>query len=463
MNQTNPELMNKIINLASRRGFIFPSSQIYGGLSATYDYGPLGVELKNNIKKAWWKMFVTSRSDMFGLDAAIIMHPKVWQASGHLQNFSDELVDCTVCKQRFRADHLLEANGIQPEYNRQKPVDLSESKCPNCGGKLTIPRNFNLMFKTFMGPVEDEAAVVYLRPETAGGIFVNFKNILDTMRPRLPFGVGQIGKAFRNEITTENFIFRTREFEQMEVEYFVQPDEWQKHFTVWLEIMRQWCKFLGLKSLDLFEHEIPEAERAFYSQRTIDFEYKYPFGQKELYGLAYRTDYDLGQQQKFSGEKLTYTDPETKERFLPHVIEPSLGVDRSVLACLIAAYSEVDGGRSTTTEAIKEVEVVLRLPYELAPVKIAILPLSKKEPLTSTALELANRLRQKWSIMYDETGSIGKRYRRQDEIGTPFCLTVDFDTTVDKQVTIRDRDTMEQVRMPLAEVDGWFASKLNFN
>ena len=462
MTETNAELMNKVINLAARRGFVFPSSQIYGGLSSTYDYGPLGVELKNNIKKAWWKMFVTSRSDMYGMDASIIMHSKVWEASGHIQNFSDPLVDCADCKQRFRADHLLEANSLKPEFDREKPIDPTAIKCPNCGGKLTEPRNFNLMFKTFMGPIEEDASVVYLRPETAGGMFVNFKNVVETMRARVPFGLGQIGKAFRNEITTENYIFRMREFEQMEVEYFVHPSAWEKSFEDWLNVMRRWCAFLGIKPEHLHEHEIADGDRAFYSKRTIDFEFQYPFGIKELYGLAYRTDYDLSQHQKFSGEKLYFDDPITKERYVPHVIEPSLGVDRSFLACLIEAYTEIEGGRSTTTDAIKEVEMVLRLPYELAPIKVAILPLSKKDPLTTIAGDLANKLRSKWVVMYDETASIGKRYRRQDEIGTPFCITVDFETPEDKKVTIRNRDTMEQARIPLDEVESWLADKFKF-
>lgn len=462
MPENDLELMNRIINLSARRGFIFPSSQIYGGLSSTYDYGPLGVELKNNIKKAWWKMFVTSRPDMYGMDASIIMHPKVWEASGHIENFSDPLVDCVSCKNRFRYDHLLEKNSLQPGYDKEKPMDLSKISCPNCGGKLTEPRNFNLMFKTFMGAVEEDAATVYLRPETAGGMFVNFKNVVETMRARVPFGLGQIGKAFRNEITTENYIFRMREFEQMEVEYFVHPNEWEKSFDDWLNVMRQWCAFLGIKPEYLHEHEIAEADRAFYSKRTIDFEFQYPFGIKELYGLAYRTDYDLSQHQKFSTEKLHFDDPITKERYLPHVIEPSLGVDRSFLACLLSAYTEIDGGRSTTTEAIKEVEVVLRFPYELAPVKVAVLPLSKKEPLNTLALDLVKKLKTKWNCLYDETGSIGKRYRRQDEIGTPFCVTVDFETVEDNKVTIRDRDTMEQIRLPLSEVESWLSAKFNF-
>lgn len=454
--------MDKVVNLAKRRGFIFPSSEIYGGLSAAYDYGPLGVELKNNIKKAWWKMFVTSRTDMVGLDASIIMHPKVWEASGHLQNFSDPLVDCKKCHKRFRYDHLLENNSIEPLHDKAKPVNPADIVCPDCGGELTEVRQFNMMFKTFMGPVEDSASVVYLRPETAGGIFVNFKNVLETQRMRLPFGIAQIGKAFRNEITTENFIFRTREFEQMEIEYFIDPKDWKKHFEEWLSVMNEWCQFLGLKKSDVLEVEVPENDRAFYSKRTVDFEYKYPFGQKELYGLAYRTDYDLTQHQKFSGQDLNYTDPKTGKKFIPHVIEPSLGVDRSVLATLLAAYTEIEGGRSTTTEAIKDKEVVLRLPYQLAPVKVAVLPLSKKEPLAKLAKEILATLKKDFVCVYDETASIGKRYRRQDEIGTPYCLTVDFDSLEDKKVTVRDRDSMKQDRVEISELENYFKEKLNF-
>jgi glycyl-tRNA synthetase len=398
---------------------------------------------------------------MVGLDAAIIMQPKVWEASGHIQNFSDPLVDCKKCKKRWRADHLLAGNGVMPEYDKAQPLDLSDVKCPDCGGDLTDIRSFNLMFKTFMGPLEDAAAVVYLRPETAGGIFVNFKNVLETMRRRLPFGIGQIGKAFRNEITTENFIFRTREFEQMEVEYFIHPSEWEKHFENWIKVMQSWCQLLGLKAEDIIQHEIAPKDLAFYSKRTIDFEYNYPFGQKELYGLAYRTDYDLTQHQKFSGQDLTYVDPVSKEKFIPHVIEPSLGVDRSFLVCLLAAYDEVAGGRSTTTEAIKEVEVVLRLPYNLAPIKVAILPLSKKENLTGLAQSILAQLRTNFTTMYDETGSIGKRYRRQDEIGTPYCVTIDFDSLEDQAVTVRDRDTMAQERIKIGELNDYLRSKFN--
>lgn len=455
----NSQKMDKVVNLAKRRGFIFPSSEIYGGLSAAYDYGPLGVELKNNIKKAWWKMFVTSRSDMVGLDASIIMHPSVWEASGHLQNFSDPLVECKKCHKRFRYDHLLENSSLRPKHDKQEPVDSEDIKCPECSGELTDVKQFNMMFKTFMGPVEDSASVVYLRPETAGGIFVNFKNVLESQRMRLPFGIAQIGKAFRNEITTENFIFRTREFEQMEVEYFINPKDWKKSFESWLKLMREWCQFIGLTDKDLVEVEISDKDRAFYSKRTVDFEYKFPFGQKELYGLAYRTDYDLIQHQKFSKQDLAYTDPISGEKFLPHVIEPSLGVDRSVLAALLSAYTEIEGGRTTTTKATKDLEVVLKLPYELAPIKIAVLPLSKKEPLAKLAQEILAKLKNNFVCVYDETQAIGRRYRRQDEIGTPYCVTVDFDSLEDNQVTVRDRDTMEQERIAIDDLENYFINK----
>jgi glycyl-tRNA synthetase len=459
MKQSEQTKLEKITNLAKQRGFIFPSSEIYGGLEATYDYGPLGVELKNNIKKYWWKMFVTERDDMVGLDAAIMMHPRVWEASGHVQNFSDPLVDCKSCKRRFRADHILEMTSAKPSKDKAKKNESDLKKCPECGGELTPVRQFNLMFETHMGPIKDQSSVIYLRPETAGGIFVNFKNVVTAMRTRIPFGIGQIGKAFRNEITTQNFIFRVREFEQFEIEYFIRPDMWEEKFVMWLEVIKKWCKFLGLKEDDLYFHEIEDKERAFYSKRTIDIEYKYPFGQKELYGLAYRTDYDLSRHQEFSKNDLTYTDPESKEKYLPHVIEPSLGLDRSVLAVLCAAYEEVEGGRTTTTEATKASEIVLRLPKALAPIKIAVLPLSKKEPLVKLAKQIEHDLKKHWVVNFDETASIGRRYRRQDEIGTPYCLTVDFESVDDKKVTIRDRDTMKQERIAIADLVAYFKDK----
>ncbi|MCX6784496.1 MAG: glycine--tRNA ligase, partial [Candidatus Komeilibacteria bacterium] len=366
--------MDKIISLCKRRGFIFPSSEIYGGLAAIYDFGPLGVELANNIKKEWWRMFVRERADMVGLDASILMNPRAWEASGHVQNFNEPLVECKKCHQRFRADHLLEAAAAKPKHDKEKPQSVVDLACPDCGGQLTEPRNFNGMFKMFFGPTEDTASSVYLRPETAGGIFVNYKNVLQSCRLKVPFGIAQIGKSFRNEITVENYIFRVREFEQLEVEYFIRPADWQTSFEAWLELMKKWCAFIGVKEDNLVLHEIPESERAFYSKRTVDFEYKYPFGTKELYGLAYRTDFDLSRHQQISGVDLTYADPESGEKYLPHVIEPSLGLQRTVLVTLLEAYEEIEGGRSTTTEAIKEEEIVLRLPYALSPVKIAILP-----------------------------------------------------------------------------------------
>ena len=457
MENNSDNKMEKLTSLAKRRGFIFQSSEIYGGFGA-YDYGPLGIELKNNIKRAWWKMFIQTRTDMVGQDASILMNPKVWEASGHLKNFTDPLVDCKKCKKRFRADHLLEASSIEPGYDKEEPLDLKDINCPDCGGELTDTRHFNLMFKTFIGPVEDSASVAYLRPETAGGIFVNFKNVLDSMRMKIPFGIGQIGKAFRNEITTENWIFRTREFEQMEVEYFVNPTEWEKKFEEWVETMKDWCKFIGIKDENLVLHEIEKDDLAHYSKRTIDFEFKYPFGLKELYGLAYRTDYDLTKHSEASGQDLSYTDPITKEKYIPHIIEPSLGVDRSFLVTMLEAYTEMET-RSGDENSKHEKEVVLKLPYKLAPVKIAVLPLSKKEPLQKIARQIEKTLNQNYVVQYDETGSIGKRYRRQDEIGTPYCLTVDFDSVEDKQITVRDRDTMEQERIAISDLEKYFADK----
>lgn len=435
--------MEKIVSLCKRRGFIFPGSEIYGGLANSWDYGPLGVELKNNIKRLWWKKFVQERDDMVGIDAALIMNPKVWAASGHLSNFNDPLIECKKCHSRFRAD------------------TFESDKCPNCGGKdFTPAKEFNLMFKTFMGPAEEEANIVYFRPETAQAMFVDFPNVLETSRQRVPFGIAQIGKAFRNEITPGNFIFRTREFEQMEIEYFIKPEEWQEKFEYWLGQMKEWVKLVGIDESKVHYVDIPDGDRAHYSKRTVDIEFDYPFGQRELYGLAYRTDFDLSKHKEASKQDLEYRDPETGEKFIPHVIEPSLGVDRTVLAVLLSAYTEISGGRSTTKEAIKEEEVVLRLPPEIAPVKVAVLPLSKKEELSAPARALAMQLRKRWAVQYDETASIGKRYRRQDEIGTPFCITYDFDTPNDKKVTVRDRDTMAQERVAIDDLETFLAKKL---
>lgn len=434
--------MDKVISLAKRRGFIFPGSEIYGGLANSWDYGPLGVELKNNIKKSWWKMFVQERFDMVGLDAALLMNPKVWEASGHLKNFSDPLVECKKCHTRYRGDQV-------PE------------ECPVCGStQFTEAKQFNLMLKTFLGPAEEKANEVYFRPETAQAIFTDFKQIVESSQMRMPFGVAQIGKAFRNEITPGNFIFRTREFEQMEIEYFITPDEWEKHFEHWLDQIKAWVARVGIDVKKVHYVEIGDEDRAFYSKRTVDIEFDYPFGQKELYGLAYRTDYDLKRHQEFSGKDLSYLDPLTSERYIPHVIEPSLGVDRTVLAVLLSCYTETEA-RSGKDDAVHDVEVTLKLPKEIAPIKIAVLPLSKKDELIGPATEIRNTLAKHWMVEYHTSGSIGKRYRRQDEIGTPYCLTVDFETAKDKSVTVRDRDTMKQDRVKVKDLTNYFSERLD--
>ncbi len=452
--------MEKVVALAKRRGFIFPGSEIYGGLGSAYDYGPLGVLLKNNVRQAWWRSVVQRRDDVVGLDSAILMAPKVWEASGHLQSFTDPLVDCKGCKKRFRADHLLEARSREMKGLREKPLTIKDVRCPECGGELTDIRQFNMMFKTFMGPLEDAAATVYLRPETAQGIFVNFLNVQQTARKRLPFGIAQTGKAFRNEITPGNFTFRTREFEQMELEYFVKPGTDEETFEAWKDFMLEWFVGLGGKAEHFRFYEHPKADLSHYSKRTVDLEYEFPWGWAELWGCANRTDFDLKQHSQFSGQDLSYRDDITNERYIPYVIEPSLGLDRAVLAFLIDAYEEIEGGRSTTTEANKEIETVLRLHPALSPVKAAILPLSKKEPLIGIARQLQSDLAKRFYVQYDEVASIGRRYRRQDEIGTPFCLTVDFETPNDGKVTVRDRDTMKQERVALGEVGDMIAARI---
>jgi len=426
--KNNAELMDKVVSLCKRRGFIFPGSEIYGGLANSFDYGPLGVELKNNIKQAWWKRFVHNRDDMVGIDAALIMNPKVWQTSGHLENFSDPLIECKKCHNRFRED-LVEGK-----------------KCPDCGGELTSAKQFNLMLKTFLGPVENQDSVVYFRPEIAQSMFVDFKNVLDTTRRRLPFGVASQGKAFRNEITPGNFIFRTREFNLMEFEYFVREDEWEKWFEYWKKEMANWLKDLGVNMKHVHEVEIPDGERAHYSKRTVDFEYEYPFGQKELYGLAYRTDFDL----KKHFAEAPYEDPETKEKFYPHVIEPTFGLDRSILVTLLEAYVE------------EKERVVLKLPVKLAPYKVAVFPLLKNKPeLVARAREIYDSLRKDFTVAFDERGNIGKRYYSQDEIGTPFCITVDFDTLEKDDVTVRDRDTTKQERIKIKDLKSYFDKLIN--
>lgn len=451
--------IDTIVSLCKRRGFIFPSSEIYGGFANAWDYGPLGVELKNNIKRAWWRRFVHQRDDVVGLDASIIMNPKVWEVSGHVENFTDPLVDCKQCKKRFRADHLLPTQSLKPAFSRMKKKPALPVSCPECGGELTPTRKFNLMFKTFVGPVENETSTAYLRPETAQAMFVDFNQVMDTRRPSLPFGIAQIGKAFRNEITPGNFIFRTREFEIMEIEYFIREKDWERHFDQWQKAMLDWTESLGADMKKVHLVEIPEDERAHYSRRTVDFEYEYPFGQKELYGLAYRTDFDLKRHSEASGRELSFVDPETKEKLVPHVIEPTWGVDRSVLVCLLSAYREEQAPTAEAGETDKR--VVLKFPKNLAPFQAAVLPLSKKEQLSSVAKKLAQDLRRRFTIDYDETQSIGKRYRRQDEIGTPYCITVDFDSLEDKKATVRDRDTMKQDRIALDQLETYLREKFD--
>ena len=434
--------MQDIVSLAKRRGYIFPSSEIYGGVNAVFDYGPLGVEFKNNVKRAWWEAMTRQRDDVVGLDASIIMARRVWQASGHEEVFTDPLVDCTNCKARFRADHVIEEQGN---------LDV----CPNCGekGTLTEPRRFNLMFKTFMGPVEEDAGLVYLRPETAQGIYVNFLNVQSSMRKRLPFGIAQIGKAFRNEISPGNFTYRMREFEQMEMQYFIPPEEEERWYAYWKEQRRQWYLDLGMTPEHLSWHEHGADELAHYARAAVDVYYEFPFGSKEIEGVHDRTDWDLRRHTEFSGKDMSYFDDLEKRRYLPFVIETSVGADRSALAFLCDAYHE--------EEVNGEKRVVLRLHKRLAPVKVAVMPLSKKENLVELAHKVHDSLRPLGLTQYDDTGgNIGKRYRRQDEIGTPFCVTVDFDSLEDGQVTIRERDSMAQRRAPIAELRDILAAEL---
>ena len=424
--------MEKIVSLAKRRGFVFPGSEIYGGLAGTFDYGPLGVVLKENIENLWLRMFRDSRDDMYGVDAAILMNPKVWEASGHVAGFSDPLVECEKCHHRFRADQLDDPK-----------------KCPDCGGALGAVRQFNMMFKTQIGA--EDGADVYLRPETAGGIFVNYKNVVDSLHPKLPFGIAQIGKAFRNEIAPRDFIFRLRELSQMEVEYFVKPSDWEAAFEEWRKTMHSFAEAIGLSKDSVHELEVPDGDRAHYSRRTIDFEFEYPFGRKELWGLAYRGDFDLKAHQDGSGVNLEYQDEESKSKFLPHVIEPSLGVDRTVLAVLTNAYKEDTMG--------EEIRSYLTLAPKIAPVKAMVSPLLKNKPeLVEKAREVRKELQKVHpAIAWDDNGNIGKRYRRQDEIGTPFCVTIDFDTlgettNLKDTVTLRHRDSGEQERLTIPEV-----------
>ena len=422
--------MDKIVSLCKRRGIIFQNSEIYGGIGNTWDYGPLGVELKRNVKDAWWKSVVYERDDMEGLDAAILMNPATWKASGHLESFTDPLVDCKKCKHRFKLD------------------DVEGTRCPDCGGELTKERSFNLMFKTFVGPVEDSASVAYLRPETAQGIFVNFLNVQKMMRRKIPFGIAQIGKAFRNEITPGNFTFRTREFEQMEIEYFVKPGTDEECYQHWVKERFNWYLDLGIKKENLRLREHAQNELAHYAKSCVDIEYLFPMGWSELEGIANRGDFDLSQHSQHSGKELNYFDEETKEKYIPCVIEPSAGADRATLAILIDAYRE--------EKVRKEKRVVLQLKNRLAPIKVAVLPLLRNRPdIVETARSIAGDLSREFKAVYDDTASIGRLYRRQDEVGTPYCVTVDVQSIDDRQVTVRDRDSMQQARVPLEGIKAY--------
>jgi glycyl-tRNA synthetase len=432
--------MEKIVSLCKRRGFVFQSSEEYGGATASYDYGHLGVLFKDNIKKEWWKEMTRRYDNIVGLDAAILMHPRVWEASGHAENFTDPLVECKSCHKRFRADEIKNSRGI--------PV-----RCPECKGELSSPRQFNLMFKTFIGPVEETARQIYLRPETAQGIYTDYKRVYQSMRLKIPFGIAQIGKAFRNEITPSEFIYRTIEFEQMEMQWFCRLKETAQWFEYWKNERMKWYLDLGIKKEKLRFREHKKDELAHYAKKAVDIEYKFPFGWKEIEGIHNRSDWDLSRHSQFSGKDLSYFDEETKEKFIPHIVETSAGADRSLLAFLCDAYEEVKGGRTITTESAKEIEIVLHLHKDLAPIKVAIFPLIKKEKLQKIALDIYHHLQKYWMVQYDEVGAIGRRYRRQDEIGTPYCVTVDFDSLKDKCVTVRDRDTMRQERVKIGELE----------
>lgn len=446
------DLLKDVVALCKRRGFVYPGSDIYGGFANTYSYGPYGAELKKNIKDLWWKKFVHFREDMVGMDGPILLHPRAWEASGHVEGFNDALIDCKTCKSRFRADHLiekatkLEVEGLTVEKLNEIIVE-HKLTCPKCGERdWTNARYFNLMFSTQMSKTSNNSSdLAYLRPETAQAIFLDFKNIIDTTRMQVPFGVAQIGKAFRNEVTPGNFIFRVIEFEQMEIEYFIHPSQWEEHFERWLEQMWSWCEDIGLpkSSLAVFEH--PKEKLSHYSKRTVDILFDFPFGRQELYGLAYRTDFDLTRHSQYAKVKLDYLDPKTNERWVPHVIEPTFGLDRTFLALMCQAYEEekLENGETRT---------VLHLSPKIAPVKVAVFPLMKKDPLGPKAKQIFEELRYLWNVQYDDTAAIGKRYRRHDEIGTPICLTVDFETIENNTVTLRHRDSMLQERVSLDQL-----------
>jgi glycyl-tRNA synthetase len=455
--------MDAIASLAKRRGFVFPGSEIYGGLANTWDFGPLGVELRNNIKQAWWRRFVRERDDIVGLDGAIFMNTRVWEASGHVEEFNDPLTDCRVCRGRFRADTLIEdvlgqhAEGMS-HADMTRAIEAGDVRCPNCGSASWTPvRAFNMMFRTQIGAVDETATTIYLRPETAQSIFVQYKNVMQASRVKIPFGIAQIGKVFRNEITPGNFIFRLLEFEQMEVEYFIEPETWQAVFEGWLEDQESFVRSLGVAMERVRRREHSAEELSHYSRRTVDLEYLYPIGWKELMGLAYRYDFDLARHQEHSGEDLSYFDQANNRRYLPHVVEPTMGVDRLMLMVLCDAYEEEE---TLDAKGEKSMRTVLRLHPSLAPYQAAVLPLSKKPELTAIADPLCNELRRRFAVEYDETQSIGRRYRRQDEIGTPYCVTVDFESIEDQAATIRERDSMEQVRVPVPDVGDWIEERL---
>ncbi len=454
--------LDAVINLAKRRGFVFPAGEIYGGTRSAWDYGPLGVELKENIKRQWWKTMVRMREDVVGLDSSVILPTAVWHASGHIEAFTDPLIECTSCHHRFRQDQLVEQYAEKHDIP-EADVEMTVIACPDCGtrGQWTEPRAFSGLLKTYLGPVDDEQGLHYLRPETAQGIFVNFDNVMTSARKKPPFGIAQIGKSFRNEITPGNFIFRTREFEQMELEFFVEPgtdEEWHEY---WIQERINWYVDLGLKRDNLRLYEHPQEKLSHYSKRTVDIEYTFGFQGSvwgELEGIANRTGFDLGTHSEASGKRLDYFDQAKNERWTPWVVEPSAGLTRSLMAFLIEAYSEDE---APNTKGGVDKRIVLRLDPRLAPVKVAVLPLSKKEELAVPARALAQELRELWNVEYDETGAVGRRYRRQDEIGTPFCVTYDFDSLEDHAVTIRERDTMEQVRIPIAELRTWLLERLD--
>lgn len=455
--------MDKLVSLSKRRGFVFPGSEMYGGLANTWDYGPLGVEIRNNIKSKWWNTFVHQRSDIVGMDGSILLNPRVWEVSGHVDEFNDPLVDCRQCRSRYRADQLIEDNvGFNPEGRPFEELDaiIAEHNiaCPNCGNRdWTQVRSFNLMFHTTIGPVDETGRTVYLRPETAQSIFMQYKNIMQSSRQKIPFGIAQIGKAFRNEVTPGNFIFRVLEIEMMEIEYFIEEEDWQSVFEEWLDAMKSFVGSLGVRAENIREREHDADELSHYSNRTVDLEYRFPFGWKELTGLAYRTDYDLRMHQEGSGTDLTWFDQANNRRFLPHVVEPTMGVDRLTLTVLLDAYDEEETVDANGKPASR---VVLRFSPEIAPFKVAVLPLSRKPELGSVARSLFEELQAQFVADYDETQAIGRRYRRQDEIGTPYCITVDFESLEDHAVTVRERDSMEQVRISMESVSEYLNDAL---